>query len=327
MKKKRLTYLSALTLALLLAEAHAGETPSIPRLAILIPESLRPESQVIRGLRQGVKELGYKEKKSILIDIRDAKGDRNALAKEASWLVGQKVQIILTTGTRATEAAKAATREIPIIFSHPADPVALGLVKSLTRPGGNITGIAAFASQKTEKRLEILKEILPRVRRVVIFYDSNNPYSQENFLLAQKAAAKLGLEVERYAVKSSEELKKSVGALQKKEEDALFHVADDLVEGEADFIFETARQKGLPTMFNEEIWAIKGALAGYGPSYYEMGRQAARLADKILKGAKPQDLPVEAASKFDLVINFRTARTIAVDLSREILKKADKVIR
>ncbi len=133
--------------------------------------------------------------------------------------------------------------------------------------------------------------------------------------------------MEDYPVKSSEELKNSIGTLQKKEGDVLFQVADDLVEGEADFIFETARQKGLPTMFNEEIWAIKGALAGYGPSYYEMGRQAARLADKILKGARTQDLPVEVANKFDLVINLRTARTLGLDLPREILKKADKVIR
>jgi len=327
MRKTRLIVLSALTLALLLVGAHAGEKPSVPRLGILLPESGRAESQVIRGLKQGVKELGYKERETILIEVRDAKGDRNTLAKEASGLVGQKVQIILTTGTRAAAAAKAATREIPIIFVHPADPTSLGLVQSLKRPGGNITGIAAFAAQKTEKRMELLKEILPQVRRIVIFYDSNNPYSRENFVSAQKAAAKLRLEVAAYPVKSSEELKKSVDALQKREEDALFHVADDLVEGEADFIFGTARQKALPTMFNEEIWAIKGALAGYGPSYYEMGRQAARLADKILKGAKAQELPVEAASKFDLVINLRTARALGLDLPKEILKKADKVIR
>ncbi len=178
MKKKRLTYLSALTLAFLLAEARAGEAPSIPRLGILIPQSLRPESQVIRGMRQGLKELGYQQKKNIFVEVRDAKGDRNALAKEAGQLVAQKTRIILTTGTRGTQAAKEATREIPIIFSHPADPAVLGLVKTLKRPGGNVTGVAAFASQKTEKRLEILKEILPRAGRVLIFYDSNNPYSR-----------------------------------------------------------------------------------------------------------------------------------------------------
>ena len=327
MRKYSPTYLLTLVLILLLPKAYAGEATTLPRLGVLVPESLRPESQVIRGLRQGLKELGYQEKKSYALEIRDAKGDRSALAKEAAQLAGEKVQMILTTGTRATRTAMEATREIPIIFSHPADPVALGLVKNPQRPGGNVTGVAAFAPQKTEKRMEILREVLPRVRRLRIFYDSNNPYSRENFLTAQKAAAKLGLEVEEYPIKSSEELKKSFSSLQNKEGDALFQVADDLVEGEADFLFETARQKRLPTMFNEETWAIRGALAGYGPNYYEMGRQAARLAASILKGAKIQDLPVETASKFDLVINFRTARAIGLDLSRETLKKADKVIR
>ncbi|TAK07911.1 hypothetical protein EPO44_03335, partial [bacterium] len=133
--------------------------------------------------------------------------------------------------------------------------------------------------------------------------------------------------VEEHAIKSAEELKKSISALQQREGDALFHVPDDLMEGQADFIFEVARQKGLPTMFNEESWVLKGGLAGYGPNYYQMGRQGARVADKILKGAQPKDLPVERASKFDLVINLRTANAIGITIPPEVLKRADRVIR
>jgi len=165
------------------------------------------------------------------------------------------------------------------------------------------------------------------VRRILIYYDSNNPYSRENFLSAQKAAGKLKLEVEQHAIKSAEELKKSISDLQHREGDAFFHVPDDLIESQADFIFEAAREKGWPTMFSEESLVTKGGLASYGPNYYQMGRQGALLAHKILKGAKPQELQVERADKFDLVINLRTANAIGLSIPPEVLKRADRVIR
>ena len=310
-----------------LTVSQAQETARIPRLGILVPESGRAESQSIKGLRDGLKELGYQEGKNLQIEIRDAKGDRGALKKETGELVRQKIQVIFTTGTRATQAAKSATSEIPIVFNHPADPVALGLVKSMTRPGANVTGVAALSLQMTDRRLEILKEIVPSVRRVMIYYDSNNPYSRENFLSAKQAAGKLKLDVEEHAIKSSDEMKKSIGNLQQRDGDAFFHVPDDLIESQADFIIEAAREREWATMFSEESWVAKGGLAGYSPNYYQMGRQAARLADKILKGANPKDLPVEKAGKFDLVINLRTANAIGISIPPELLKKADRVIR
>ena len=318
---------SILLFLLGLTGTQAQESARIARVGVLIPEMLPSESQITKGLREGLKELGYQEGKNILLDIRDVKGLRGSLKQEADELVRQKVHLIFTTGTRATQAVKAATSEIPIVFSHPADPVALGIVKNPKRPERNVTGVAAYSLQMTDKRLQTLKEIAPKVRRVMIFYDSNNPYSRENFLAAQKAAHKLGLEVEEHAVKSAEELKKSVSALQKREGDAFFHVPDDLIESQADFIFEAARQKGWPTMFNEDSWVAKGGLAGYGPNYYQMGRQGARIAGKILKGTKPKDLPVEKAGKFDLVINLRTANAIGLSIPPEVLKRADRVIR
>ena len=320
-------FFSALFLLLVPTATQAQESARIASVGVLIPESLRSESQAVKGLREGLKELGYQEGKNLQIEIRDAKGNRGALKREASELVRQKVLLIFTTGTRATQAARAATSDIPIVFTHPADPVALGLVKSMARPGANVTGVAALFLQMSDKRMEILKQLAPKAGRVIIFYDSNNPYSRENFLAAKKAGEKLGLKVEERPVKSIEELKKSINAMQSREDEALFHVPDDLIESQADFIFEAARQKGWPTMFSEESWVTQGGLAGYGPNYYQMGRQAARLVDKILKGAKPKDLPVEKASKFDLVINLRTANAIGLSIPPAILKKADRVIR
>jgi putative tryptophan/tyrosine transport system substrate-binding protein len=306
---------------------NAGEAPRLPRIGILIPESGRSESQSIKGLRDGLKELGYKERENILVEVRDAKGDRGVLKSMANELVSKKVDLIFTTGTRSTQAAMAATSDIPIVFRYPGNPETMGFVKSNTRSGGNVTGVAGFGLEMTGKRLETLQRIVPGVRRVHIFYDLNDRFSRDNFALAKKSAEKLGLEVVEHGTKSAEEFKTSLGNLQNEAGDALFQVPDNLVDSEADFIFQTARQKRLPTMFNEEMWAIKGALGAYGPSNYEMGRQAAGFVDKILKGQKPENLPVEPSKKFDLIINFRTANAIGLTIPPDMLKKADKVIR
>jgi putative tryptophan/tyrosine transport system substrate-binding protein len=319
----RLSWMVLVLLAPILAHAQ----PRVPRLGIVIPELARPQSQVVKGLADELNKLGYQERKGIVLETRNVKGNRAALQPAALELIGQKVDVIFTTGTRATQVVQSATKDIPIVFVHPADPVSLGLVKSMDGSNGNLTGVAGLAAQMTDKRLAILKEILPELQRVHIFFDSNNKFSRANFALAESAATKMALQPVAHAVKSVEELKSTVSTSQYRQGDALFHVPDDLVESEADFIFETARQKKLPTMFNEELWAIKGAMAAHGPSYYEMGRQAARLVDMILKGNKPESLPIQRASKFDLILNYRTASFIGVTLSRDVLKKADKVIR
>jgi putative tryptophan/tyrosine transport system substrate-binding protein len=312
---------------LLLAPTLAGAQARIPRVGVLVPELGRSQSQSIKGFREEFKQLGHQEGKSIIVEIRDAKGDRGNLHPAAVELAAQKVDVILTTGTRATQLASAATREIPIVFIHPADPVSLGLVPNMERPGANVTGVAGFALQMTGKRLEISKEILPGLQRVHIFYDSNNKVSRENFEFAKTVAGKTGLQVIEYGIKSAEELKATVGRVQNRNGDAIFYVPDDLVESEGDFVLTVAREKKMPSIFDGEGWAIKGAMAVYGPSYYEMGRQAARLVEAIIKGRKPGTLPVQRASKFDLILNYRTATFVGVTFSREMLKKADRVIR
>jgi len=321
-----LTRLVVMSLFLLVPTAAQSQL-RVARVGVLIPEMDRPQSQSIKGLKETLKQLGFEERKHIIFEIRDAKGDRAGLEPAAKELVAHKTEVIFTTGTRATRVAKAATGDVPIVFIHPGDPIRLGLAKSLEGSGANLTGVGAFASQTTEKRLAILKEILPGLRQIHVFFDSNDPFGRENFEIAKAAAQKLRLEVVEHGVKSADELKASIGQLESMMSEAIFHMPDDLVESEADFIFDTVRKKKLPTMFNEDFWAIKGAMAAYGPNYYEMGRQAARLVEAILKGRKAETLPIQRANKFDLTLNYRTANFIGVNLSQEMLKKADRVIR
>jgi len=298
-----------------------------PRIDILIREADQSDSDSIRGLRAGLKELGYQEGKNILVEVHNARGERGALESAAIELARNKTDLILTMGSSATVAAMAATKEIPIVFRTLLDPVALGFVKSMESPGGNVTGVAGLSVQQAESRLKILKEIVPTLRQVHIFYDTYNQISRRHFAIAEVAAKRLGLQVAGHPISNDKDLKDSINRLKKREGDAIYHVSDVLVESETQIIFRVARQNKLPTMFGESAWAAKGSLAAYGPNHFEMGRQAASLVDKILKGARPANLPIERAKKFDLFINLRTASIIGIRVPPEVLSRADNVIR
>jgi len=302
-----------------------GQTPV--RVGILVQEMERAQSQAIKGLNAGLKELGYQERKNLFFETRNVKGNRAALQPAAAELLARNVNVIFTTGTSATRAAIAATRDVAIVFVHPGDPVAAGLLKNGAEPPKNLTGVAAYAAGTTEKRLALFKEIIPELRKILVFYDANNSFSRDNYNFTEAAAKKLGLQVSGYGIKSGDELKTTLGSVRGEAGAAIFQIADDLFESDPEFLFETARAKKLPTMFNEEAWAIQGALAAYGPSYLDMGRRAAGLIDRIIKGAPAASLPIERASKFDLTLNYRTANFIGFQFSQAMLKKADKVIR
>jgi len=306
---------------------YGAAPPRVFQIGILIPESAPGETQTVKGLRDGLREQGYIEGENLSVELRDAKGDRSALQPAAAELVNKKVNVIFTTGTRATEVAKAATKEIPIVFRHPADPVAVGLLKNMKRPEGNVTGVAAFSSDTGQKRLEVLKALVPKLRRLHIFYDANNKFSADNLAAIRKGAAKLQLEVVEHPVKTSDELQNSLDYLQARDGDAIFMIPDALIESNASIIFDGAKKLKLTTMCDQENWVAKGCLAAYGPNYAQMGRQAALLVDKLFKGAKPKDVPVQWAAKFDLVINLRTANIIGFSIAPETLAKADRVIR
>lgn len=305
--------------------AAFGQTPA--RVGILVQEMERAQSQAIKGLSEELKRLGYIERKNLLFETRNVKSNRAALQPAANELLAKNVNVIFTTGTSATRAAIAATREVPIVFVYPGNPIRAGLVKSAVERAQNVTGVAAYAGETTENRLTLFKEIIPALQKIVVFYDLNNNFSRDSFNRVAQAAKDMGLQSAGYGVKSAEELKTTFASMSEQKTTGIFQISDELVESEAQFLFATARAKKLPTMFNEESWAIAGALAAYGPNYLEMGRQAGRLADKIIKGQRPASLPLQRASKFDLTLNYRTATFIGFKLPPEILKKADKVIR
>lgn len=315
------------TLLLLFAATSAQAQTRLPRIGVLVQELGRAQSQAIKGVNLELKQLGYSERKNFHFETRNAKGDRTALQTAAKELAGKKVDVIFTTGTRATLAAEAATRETPLVFVHPGDPVALGLVKNSGDVARNVTGVAAYGGEITEKRLALFKQILPGLTKIYVFFDANRSADRDRVPLIESAAKKNGLQFVGYGVKSSDELKTTLGNLNSEAGAGIFQINDDLFDSEAEFVFATARQKKLPTMFNEEAWAIAGATAAYGPSYLEMGRLAARIIDQILKGKAPGAIAVVRSSKFDLTINYRAATHIGLQLPNETLKKADKVIR
>ena len=317
--------LAIIALILSLPVIASAQVPA--RIGILVQDMGRAQSQSVKGLTEGLKRLGYRERKNLFFETRNVKGNRAALQPAAGELVGQNVRMIFTTGTSATRAASAVTPQIPILFVHPGDPVAAGLFKNSEERVKNLTGVAAYATESTERRLAIFKEVVPALQKIWVFFDANNSFSRDNFKLVESAAKKLALQAAGYGIKSADEFKTTLASLRTESGTAIFQVADELVESEADFLFETARAKKLPTMFNEESWAISGAMAAYGPNYLEMGRLAGRLADRIIKGERPASIPIERASKFDLILNYRTANFIGVNLSPELLKRADKVIR
>jgi len=316
-----------LLLIMLLACEVAEAQTRVTRIGVLFHDMERAESQAMKGVGAVLKQQGYQERKNFIFETRNAKGNPGALPSAASALLVKKVDLIFTTGTRATLAAIAAARGIPIVFVHGGDPVRSGLLTNPNDPARNVTGVAAYAAETTEKRLMLFKEILPALRKVYIFYDTNSQSSRDNFALAESAAKKLALVIGAYGIKSADELKTTLSNLQGETDAAIFQIADDLVENEAEFVFATARQKKLPTLFNEESWAIGGATAAYGPSYLEMGRLAGRLIDQIIKGNSPASLPIARATKFDLTINYRGANYIGLQFPKEILTKADKIIR
>ncbi len=311
----------------LLAFAGVEAGAQIPRVGILIPEMGRAESQANKGFRNELERLGYQNRKNIFLEMRNAKRDRGAFESAASNLVAQKVEVILTTGASATRSAASASLDIPIVFIYAGDPALAGFGQGPSASNMNITGVAALALEKMEFRLGLLKEIIPTLQTLHIFFDWNNRYSRDNFARAESFAKKINLQTLAHPIKSIEELNATIENLDSEQGDAIFQIPDDLIESAAERLLSLARKKKIPTMFNEEVWAIKGAMAAYGPNYRQMGRQAAKIVDRILKGRKPDSIPIEQASKFDLTLNYRTASFIGIHLNQEIIDKADKVIR
>jgi ABC-type uncharacterized transport system substrate-binding protein len=282
--------------------------------------------EVIDGLRVGLKQLGLEEKHFTLA-IRDTKGNAKAAEEAAKNFEQEKVNLIYTTQTSVTVLAKRATADIPIVFCAGADPVVLGLVESFAKPGGRLTGVFYRDTDLTAKRLEILKEIVPKFRRAVIFYDPRGPVASESAKLARETAAQEGIQFVERHVASVEELQASVRALRAGEVDAVFEVSDALVVVQDQLIIDMARAKKLATMFINHSSVVKGGLASYSVSRHEIDRLSAKYVQRILTGVQPKDLPVQGVDKIELIVNLKTAKQIGLTIPQKVLARADKVIK
>jgi putative ABC transport system substrate-binding protein len=312
--------------ALALGSVHLAQAQQAKIYRIGVIQQGGPYSVVVDGLKDGLKELGLEEGRHFLLEIRDVKGDRKAAEEAARSLEGGKVNLIYTVATSVTITVKRATAEVPIVFVNGSDPVVAGLIESFARPGGRLTGIHYLAGDLTAKRLEILKEILPNLHRVVTFYDPSNTVALAAANLARDAARQLKVEIVEIHVASVEELRRGVKALKAQDADAYFHMPDAMVLSQAQYIIDTARAKKLPTMFHVPSLAAQGALVSYGVSYHEAGRRSAKYVQRILAGSSPQNLPVESVSRLELAVNLKTARELGLKIPQSVLFRADKVI-
>jgi putative ABC transport system substrate-binding protein len=273
-----------------------------------------------------LRELGWIEGKNIVFEYRHANNDLDRLPALAAELVELKVDVIVTRGTAAPLAAKKATSTIPIVMAAAGDPVGTGIVTSLARPGGNITGLTMQNPELSGKRLELLKEVSPTISRVAVLWNSANPDPTRAFKEAEDGAAKLGIQLLSVTVQSPADFGRAFAEMTHQRPDALITFADPLTVVHRKDITDFATNRRLPSMHGLREFADVGGLIAYGPDYADLRRRAASYVDKILKGAVPADLPVEQPTKFQLVINLKTAKALGLTIPATLLAQADEVI-
>jgi len=301
-----------------------AEPAQLVRIGVLTP-SWGPPPQVV-GLRDGLQELGYREGEQFVIGVRFTQGDIKALLTAARELAKLGPDLIFAHRDGAAKAAQMATTRIPTVFAGVNDPVGIGLIKSFARPGGNITGVTDLELSLAPKRLEVFREVVPGLKRVLFPYDPADTYSVAGVKVYRKAAQRLGIVLVEKPLRTEEEAQAVLSQVQKGKIDGILRPASSSLNIPG-FILEAAAKQGIPTMFNAVFMVEQGALSSYGPDEYETGRQAARLVDKILKGANPAEIPVEVNTKIKFAINLKVAKALGITIAPEVLYRADKVIR
>jgi putative ABC transport system substrate-binding protein len=319
--------LSALLFALSVS-AEAQQPTKIPLIAYLHGASPSAALARTEAFRQGLRELGYVEGKNIIIELRSAEGKLDRLPALAAELVRLKVDVIVTAGPIPTRAAKEATTTIPIVMTNDPDPVATGFVASLARPGGNITGLSTFAPELSGKRLELLKETIPKLSRVAVFGTSTYPGNAQSLKEVELAAKAFGLKLQYLDVLSPKDIETAFRAASKGRADAvLWLVAGGVASAHQTEIAELAVKSRLPVIYSDTRYVDAGGLMSYATNIFDLDRRAATYVDKILKGRKPADLPVEQPMKFEFIINLKAAKQIGLTVPPNVLVRADRVIR
>ena len=316
----------AATLALvgMFPSAAGAQGPRLPYRIGVLNEAWAANHPTVEGLKAGLRGLGLEEGRGVTFDIRFTEGNPDRTLTLAAALVASGVDLLFTSNEAATQAAKAATAKIPIVFTLVGDPVAAGIVTKLARPGGNLTGISSLTTELVPKRLESLKRLIPTVRRVWAIYYADDPSSLAAVRKAGEAAPRLTLTLITRAVRTTAELDAALREL--RPGDALLPPDIATMDIPA-VLLETSLSSRIPAVFPTALWVAYGGLVSYGSDYHAQGVQAARLVAKILRGARPQDLPVEGADRIDLAVNLRTAALLGITVPRTILARVDKVRR
>lgn len=290
-----------------------------------LTDSWGPTPGVV-GVRDGLKELGYRENEHFIIGVRFTQGDVTALPEVARELVRQGIDIVFTSNPASAQAAKAATTGIPIVFTGAGDPIGLGLIQSFARPGGNLTGVTDLDLELDPKRLEIFKEMIPRLKRVLFPYDPSEAFSVAQANVYRDTARFLKITLIEKPLKSQDEARATLASIRKGGLSGVL-APRSLSSNIPGFILDATARQRIPTMFPDPWYVEQGGLVSYGANLYESGRMAARLVDKILKGIHPTEIPVEVNSKTEFVINLKVATMLGIKIAPEVLFRANRVIR
>ena len=317
-------------LALLAAPlaAEAQQAGKVYRVGILgnVPLTDAEGQHLWGGFIQGLRALGYVEGRNLTIEHRSSEGRYERLPALAAELVRLRVDVIVVPADQNALAAKQATQTIPIVMAGNADPVSAGVVASLARPGGNVTGLSIAAPEITGKQLELLREMVPRISRVGFFWHPGNPSTEDAMRLGHVAARSLRVQLQAVPVRGPDDFEEAFAAINREHVEALLIPVDGLFVLHRTRIVNLAAKNQLPTMYPQSGYVEAGGLIVYAPSLYNSFRRAAVYVDKIFKGAKPGDLPVEQPTKFELVINLRTAKALGLTIPQSLLLRADQVI-
>jgi putative ABC transport system substrate-binding protein len=319
--------LVAVVLLVLGVIAHAQQPTKVPRTGFLSTVSLSSVAARTESFRQGLRELGYVEGKNITIEWRDAEGKLDRLSERAVELVRLKVDVIVTAGPPSTRATKEATVTIPIVMAFDNDPVGNGFVASLARPGGNITGLSTYYPEITGKQLELLKEIVPNLSRVAVLGTSTVPGNEQTLKETELAARAFGVKLQYLEIQNPQDIENVFRAASKGRAGAVLVLSSPVATSQRAQIAEIAAKSRLPAIYPQSDHIDAGGLMFYGPSIADLYRRADTYVDKILKGAKPAELPVEQPMKFELIINLKAANKIGLTIPPNVLARADKVIK
>ncbi len=325
--KQLSSILLIVAVAVVAATAQAQQPTKVPRIGYLAVNSLSDNAARIDAFRQGLRELGYVEGKNIIIEWRSAEGKPDHLPALAAELVSLKVDVLVSYGPTPTRAAKKATTKIPLVMSFDSDPVGSGVVASLARPGGNITGLSSLAPEISGKQLELLKEIVPTLSRVAVLGNSTEPGNAPALKELELAGGALKVQIQYLDVLSAKDIEPSFQSATKQRAGAVLVMAGPVMSPHRTEVVNLAAKNRLPAMYYRSDYVEAGGLMSYGTNFPDLFRRAATYVDKILKGAKPADLPVEQPTKFEFIVNLKAAKQIGLIVPPNVLARADKVIR